>query len=385
MKVKVNNSEFKILVVDDVSSNVMLLNIILSHEKYNIITSMSGEEALAKVRSEKPDLIILDVMIPDIDGYEVAKRIRQMDSSINTVPIIFLTALNGASEVVKGFQAGGDDFVSKPFSKEELLIRVKHQISLVAATRIIEKQNNELKNTIKSRDKMYSVIAHDLRAPLGSIKMSLNMLMSNFNVSNLGEDIYDLINMANITTEETFILLDNLLKWTKSQIGRLNVVYQYMDLVPLAVGTLDIFSYAANNKNIKLSFDKVETMNAYGDKDMFRSVLRNLLSNAIKFTGEGGEIRLSMYENTEDAGETIVVKVKDNGCGISEDGKKKLLKADSHYSTFGTQNEEGSGLGLLLCVDFVEKMGGKLWFDSKENVGTTFYFTIPKDKTDSEA
>jgi two-component system sensor histidine kinase/response regulator len=378
MNVEVNNSEYKILIVDDVLSNILLLKILLTNEKYQISTSMGGKEALEKIKADKPDLILLDVMMPDMDGFEVTRQIRKMPEPYNEIAIIFLTALNGTPEIVKGFQVGGNDFITKPFSKEELIIRVNHQISLEAAKRIILRQTEELRSILNSRDKMYSVIAHDLRSPLGSIKMMLNMLVVSLDPKMLGNDLHEMLNMANKSTEDTFALLDNLLKWTKSQIGRLNVVYQPSDMVTIATGVLDIYIKMGELKNIRLGLDAPESCDIYADRDMIKSVLRNLLSNALKFTLPGGVITVKIEDAVAEEGGKAVVSVKDNGCGMTEEAQAKLLKIDTHFSTFGTNNEEGSGLGLLLVQDFVVKNGGRLWFESKEGVGTTFFFSIPK-------
>lgn len=385
MNVEVNNAEYKIMIVDDVLSNVMLLKILLTSEKYQIMSAMGGKEALEKILVEIPDLILLDVMMPDLDGYDVTTAIRAMEAPFRDIPIIFLTALNSTADVVKGFQVGGNDFVTKPFSREELLIRVNHQVSLEAAKRIILRQTEELRNTINARDKMYSVIAHDLRSPLGSIKMMLNMLMVSLQPQTIGADFHEMLNLANQTTEDTFALLDNLLKWTKSQVGRLNVVYQQSEMVSLTKGVLEIYERIAGSKQIKLVFDAPETCDMYADRDMIKSVLRNLLSNAIKFSSAGGTITISIRDNVSEEGGMVVVSVKDTGCGIKEESQAKLLKIDTHFSTFGTNKEEGSGLGLLLCQDFVQKNGGRLWFESKEGVGTTFYFSIPKEGKASPA
>ena len=226
---------------------------------------------------------------------------------------------------------------------------------------------------------MYSVIAHDLRSPLGSIKMMLNMLLVSLQPQTIGEDFHEMLNLANQTTEDTFALLDNLLKWTKSQVGRLNVVYQASEMVSLAKGVLEIYEKIAGSKGIKLVLEATESCDMYADRDMIKSVLRNLLSNAIKFTKEGGIITVTVRDNVPEEGGMVVVSVKDTGCGIKEEAQAKLLKIDTHFSTFGTNKEEGSGLGLLLCQDFVQKNGGRLWFESKEGVGTTFYFSIPKE------
>ena len=372
MNMEINPSEYKILIVDDVMSNVLLLKVLLTNEKFAIATASNGRQALEQVEKENPDLVLLDVMMPDMSGFEVAQHLKSNPQTAE-IPIIFLTALNSTADIVKGFQVGANDFISKPFNKEELIIRVTHQISLVAAKRLILSKTEELQRTIAGRDKLYSVIAHDLRSPMGSIKMVLNMLLLNLPFEKIGAEMYELLTMANQTTEDVFSLLDNLLKWTKSQIGKLNVVYQDVDLVEVTDGVIEIFSMVASLKKIRIREMKPERMMVNADIDMLKTVVRNLLSNAIKFSKENSEILVKM----EEVNGMAVVSVQDHGCGISEEGQKKLLHADTHFSTFGTNNEEGSGLGLLLCKDFVVKNGGKLWFTSKEGEGSIFSFSIP--------
>lgn len=375
MNMEINPSEYKILIVDDVMSNVLLLKVLLTNEKFAIATASNGRQALEQVEKENPDLVLLDVMMPDMSGFEVAQHLKSNPNTAD-IPIIFLTALNSTADIVKGFQVGANDFISKPFNKEELIIRVTHQISLVAAKRLILSKTEELQRTIAGRDKLYSVIAHDLRSPMGSIKMVLNMLILNLPSKKIGAEMYELLTMANQTTEDVFSLLDNLLKWTKSQIGKLNVVYQDVDLVEVTDGVIEIFSMVASLKKIRIREMKPEKMMVNADIDMLKTVVRNLLSNAIKFSKENSEVLVKM----EEVDGMAVVSVQDHGCGISEEGQKKLLHTDTHFSTFGTNNEEGSGLGLSLCKDFVVKNGGKLWFTSKEGEGSIFSFSIPVKK-----
>lgn len=375
MNMEINPSEYKILIVDDVMSNVLLLKVLLTNEKFAIATASNGRQALEQVEKENPDLVLLDVMMPDMSGFEVAQHLKSNPNTAD-IPIIFLTALNSTADIVKGFQVGANDFISKPFNKEELIIRVTHQISLVAAKRLILSKTEELQRTIAGRDKLNSVIAHDLRSPMGSIKMVLNMLILNLPSEKIGAEMYELLTMANQTTEDVFSLLDNLLKWTKSQIGKLNVVYQDVDLVEVTDGVIEIFSMVASLKKIRIREMKPEKMMVNADIDMLKTVVRNLLSNAIKFSKENSEVLVKM----EEVDGMAVVSVQDYGCGISEEGQKKLLHTDTHFSTFGTNNEEGSGLGLLLCKDFVVKNGGKLWFTSKEGEGSIFSFSIPVKK-----
>jgi len=375
MNMEINPSEYKILIVDDVMSNVLLLKVLLTNEKFQIATASNGRQALDQVTKEKPDLVLLDVMMPDMSGFEVSQQLKANPETAE-IPIIFLTALNSTADIVKGFQVGGNDFISKPFNKEELIIRVTHQISLIAAKRIIVAQTEELRKTIIGRDKLYSVIAHDLRSPMGSIKMVLNMLILNLPSDTIGPEMYELLTMANQTTEDVFSLLDNLLKWTKSQIGKLKVVYQDIDMVEVTEGVIEIFSMVAELKKISIRLETPSKLNVHADIDMIKTVIRNLLSNAIKFSNEETEILVTVQEQEGMA----VVSVKDSGCGIDEENQKKLLHTDTHFSTFGTNNEEGSGLGLLLCQDFVIKNGGRLWFTSAKGEGSTFSFSIPLKK-----
>ena len=382
---KINPAEYKILVVDDVQSNVLLLKALLGREGFGIVIAMNGTEALQKVKSEHPDLILLDVMMPDMDGFEVAGHLK-LEPEQAEIPIIFLTALNDSASVVKGFQLGANDFISKPFRREELLIRVEHQLSLVDARRIILRQTEELRKTIAGRDKLYSVIAHDLRSPMASIKMLCNTIMMSIDRQTVPADVFEMLEMTNKTAEEVFSLLDNLLKWTKSQLGKLSNVPQPIDMVGLVDGVIEVFKPIAESKLISLELDsEVEFINVIVDIEMIKSVVRNLISNAIKFSHKNTVVMVHvkvqdvMDENkTEEGnGKEVLVTVSDRGCGIKNEDQEKLLNESTHFTTFGTDSEEGSGLGLLLCKDFVSKNHGRLWFTSEEGVGSNFNFTIP--------
>lgn len=367
-----DHSLYTILIVDDVVSNVLLLKVLLSKENYKILTASGGREALALAAEKRPHLILLDVMMPEITGFEVAALLKENPDTTN-IPIIFLTALNSTEDIVKGFHAGANDFITKPFNKEELLVRVNHQISLVAAKQLILQKTEELRRTIAGRDKLYSVIAHDLRSPLASIKMVLNMLVMTLPKETIGNEMYQMLEMANHSTEDVFSLLDNLLKWTKSQVGKLNVVYMDFDIHEVIDGIIEVFSLVSASKNIQLINNSQTAIKVHGDIDMLKTILRNLLSNALKFSYDGSQILI----DTKVQDGMAVVSVKDSGKGMSIEDQSKLLKTETHFSSYGTNNEEGSGLGLLLCQDFANKNGGRLWFESEEGKGSTFYFSVP--------
>jgi len=370
---QINPAEFKLLVVDDVQTNVLLLKALLGKEGYGILVANNGQEALEVIRNENPDLILLDVMMPGMDGFEVAERLKSEEFRCE-IPIIFLTALDDTQSIVNGFKLGVGDFISKPFRKEELMVRIKHQLSLVAARRIIEEKNEELRKTIAGRDKMYSVIAHDLRSPMASMKMLLNTIMMSVEKDKIDPDIFDMLEMSNKTSEEVFSLLDNLLKWTKSQLGKLTVIPQKLDISGLADGVVEVMNSVAEVKHIKLIRTDHESFFVYVDIEMIKSVLRNLISNAVKFSNPDSEIKVGI--KAEDG--KVIVSVTDSGKGIKKEDQHKLLKDSTHFTTYGTNSEEGSGLGLLLCRDFARKNGGELWFESEENLGSVFSFSLPQ-------
>lgn len=370
---QINPAEFKLLVVDDVQTNVLLLKALLGKEGYGILVANNGQEALEVIRNENPDLILLDVMMPGMDGFEVAERLKSEEFRCE-IPIIFLTALDDTQSIVNGFKLGVGDFISKPFRKEELMVRIKHQLSLVAARRIIEEKNEELRKTIAGRDKMYSVIAHDLRSPMASMKMLLNTIMMSVEKDKIDPDIFDMLEMSNKTSEEVFSLLDNLLKWTKSQLGKLTVIPQKLDISGLADGVVEVMNSVAEVKHIKLIRTDHESFFVYVDIEMIKSILRNLISNAVKFSNSDSEIKVGI--KAEDG--KVIVSVTDSGKGIKKEDQHKLLKDSTHFTTYGTNSEEGSGLGLLLCRDFARKNGGELWFESEENLGSVFSFSLPQ-------
>jgi two-component system sensor histidine kinase/response regulator len=369
----ITNSDFTILIVDDVDANVLLLKLLISKAGYKTLTAYNGKEALDIIIKQNPDLILLDIMMPIMDGHEVARQLKEMPDKAE-IPIIFLSALNSTEDIVQGFKLGAADYVSKPFNKDELLTRINHQISLIHAKRTISSQTEELKRTILGRDKLYSVIAHDLRSPIASIRMVMEVLINGIQKESLDPDMYDLLIMANRLTDDSFTLLDNLLKWTKSQTGRLSTVYQDdVDVMNLVRGVVEVIRGVAKLKNITVNLTGNTTRIARLDIDMAKTALRNLLSNAVKFSYDGSEVEVVIKEEED----KVIVDVIDQGAGINKEKQKLLFKADTHFTSFGAGNEEGSGLGLLLCNEFVKRNGGELWFTSEEGKGSVFSFYIP--------
>ena len=303
-----------------------------------------------------------------MDGYEVLQHLKS-NPETNNIPVIIMSALSDMQSIVKGYQLGATEYVTKPFQREELVKRVAHRYELFSIKRI----KQELENTIESRDTLYSVIAHDLRSPLGSLKMMNNAILMMVDKNQVSDEVYEMLQMMNKTSEEIFQLLDNLLKWAKNRLNKQNIYRQQVDINSIVNSTAEIFIPMATQKGISIMLEGLDKeLMGSTDIDMVKTIVRNLISNAVKFSYEKGLITVS----TKTDGDFVVVSVKDSGKGIKKEDQGKLLRPNTHFTSYGTNNEKGSGLGLMLCKDFVEQLGGKLWFDSEEGKGTIFYFSL---------
>ena len=288
---------------------------------------------------------------------------------MNDIPVIIMSALSDMQSIVKGYQLGATEYVTKPFQREELVKRVAHRFELFSIKRI----KQELENTIESRDTLYSVIAHDLRSPLGSLKMMNNAILMMVDKDQVSPEVFEMLQMMNKTSEEIFLLLDNLLKWAKNRLKKQNVYKQETDINSLVSSTAEIYIPMATQKGLTIQLqDMDKELSGFVDIDMIKTVIRNLISNAIKFSFEGGTITIG----SKIEGDHVVISVKDSGKGIKKEDQEKLLKQNTHFTSYGTNNEKGSGLGLMLCKDFVEQHDGKLWFESEEGKGSTFFASL---------
>ena len=370
--ITIDPAKYTILIVDDNATNVMLISSILKKIGYKLLTAFSGEEALASVNKERPDLILLDIMMPNMDGFEVAQRLKKSDET-KDIAIIFVTAMTESINEVRGFVEGASDYICKPIKADVLRTRIVYLLQQIEYKRTIEMQRYSLQKAIENRDKIHSIIAHDLRSPLATLTMIHNMLLLNLEKEVIGEDMYEMLEDANRVTDSTFILLDNLLKWSKLQMNSLKLTFANIDIRNMITSVVESSGYIAAYKKIEITADMPDEMMVSVDIDTMKTVFRNLLSNAIKFSTDGGHI----YVTSDSDDENIYLHFKDEGVGIKDENKNKLL-GDDNFTTFGTKNEEGSGLGLSICKDFIGKNGGKIWFESTYGVGTTFSVSLPR-------
>jgi signal transduction histidine kinase len=363
--------EVNILIVDDVPKNIQVAANILRSEGYRMAFAQDGRSALEQVRANAFDLVLLDIMMPEMDGYAVCEELKK-DPVLREIPVIFLTARSEAADVVKGFEKGAVDYVTKPFNGAELLARVRTHVELRNSREELKKANVQLKELNATKDKFFSIIAHDLRNPVQSLLMASEMLQCNYDMLN-EEKRRNYIGKLHKNTELTADLLENLLNWSRSQRGKLTYKPESLDLCVLAVETIELLKEHAESKSIGVVSRIAENTEAVGDKDMVKTVIRNLVSNAVKFTPVGGEVVLSVQE-TDD---WVEVTVSDNGVGILPEDLDTLFRIDTQKTTMGTAKEKGTGLGLILCKEFVQINKGNIRAESEPGKGSAFTFTLP--------
>ncbi len=236
----------------------------------------------------------------------------------------------------------------------------------------LRKNELKLKELNATKDKFFNIIAHDLKNPFTSLLGSTELLFENIHKMD-NEKIRELAIILNDSAKSGYAILQNLLDWSRSQTGQLKFNPERFNLSYLIKKNISDLQFLANNKEINLSFEADRDIYIITDQNMINTVLRNLISNSIKFTHRGGRIEISSIVNSDE----VIISIKDNGVGISEENLGKLFRIDTKYSMPGTEKEQGTGLGLKLCKEFVEKQGGKIWVESIENKGSEFRFSIP--------
>lgn len=354
----------KVLIVDDVTKNIQLVANFLKQAGYEINFALSGKAALNHVENESFDLILLDIMMPEMDGFEVCEYLKS-NPDTSEIPIIFLTAKTDIDSITKAFHVGGIDYITKPFNKAELLARVKTHLDM-------QQQKGNLKELNATKDKFFSIIAHDLRSPLNQL-LGLSEILQKEIESERGDDVIKLANLINESAKSGRLLLENLLEWSRSQTGSINFNPEILNLAKISEEVVELNENNARQKDIIISskIDKNEI--AFADGNMLKTILRNLLSNSIKFTNNGGKIDLEV----ESSNGMAILSVIDNGIGIEDHDIEKLFRIDVNPKSIGRSKEKGTGLGLILCKEFVEMNEGKIWVESVSGEGSVFKFSLP--------
>jgi two-component system sensor histidine kinase/response regulator len=361
-------SDYTILVVDGVPTNIMLVQVILKKEGYTILKAESGAQAIQIARERKPHIILLDMIMPDMEGLEVLRQLKSSPET-NHIPVIIMSALDDMVTILKGYKAGATEYVTKPFQKEELIKRIAHRFQLYT----VERMRQELEASMESHDMMYAIISHDLRSPLGSLKMMNNSILRMVDKETVGEAAYEMLLTMNKISEETFQLLDNLTKWSKYTQDKILPYRQRTDINSIIESIISVYKPIAELKRVTISLQDEGRLYGNIDIDMLKTIIRNLLSNAINYSYEGGTVSLSAEVDKED----MIFRIKDSGIGIKEIDKDALFSPSFYTSLNNKGHHHSAGFGVFIAKSFVELHGGAIRFESEEGKGTTFFFSLP--------
>lgn len=368
-----DESKSLILIVDDNPHNIQVLGAVISEGEYIPGFAMNGQQALDFLEENKPDLILLDIMMPEMDGFEVCKKIKSNENLVD-IPIIFLTAKSEKEDIIKGFKLGAVDYITKPFNNEELKMRIKTHIELVQNRKKLKLLNEKLEKSNATKDKFFSLIAHDLRGPIGNINQYIDLIMYDINESELDSLSQDFKILKSIS-KTSYDLLESLLVWASSQKGEIEYKPKLNNFYDLIEFNFNLFRQIAEKKQINLINEVSKDLEFLYDYNMINTVIRNLINNALKYTDIEGDIKV----NSEVMDKNIKITVSDTGLGINKATLDSLFKIDvKTFSQEGTQGEKGSGLGLTICKEFIDKHNGEIWVDSELGKGSKFQFTIPK-------
>jgi signal transduction histidine kinase len=299
-----------------------------------------------------------------MDGFETFKALK-LNHKAKNIPIIFLTAVVEPEKILQGFELGAVDYITKPFNIPELTARVATHIE-------IKRSREKLIELNATKEKLFSIISHDLRSSLGSVLSFSDLLLENLDQYPL-DKIRQFVSSIYQSSKNTFELLENLLDWSRLQTEKLTKKIEKHNLKSNIDNIYLLYSEIAKKKLITLQNNIHSDIYICCDIDMTKTVLRNLVSNAIKYTYSQGLVSINFIERNSDA----EISISDSGVGITTENIPNLFSIEKNISTLGTNNEKGTGLGLMLCKELVEKQGGKIWVESELGKGSTFKFSLP--------
>ncbi len=373
-----DNKKNLILVVDDVEQNVAVISQILRSNDYQVIAAFSGEGALRILEKRLPDLILLDVMMPDMDGIEVCTRIKQ-SATLQDIPVIFLSALSDTDTKVRGLEVGGVDYITKPFQSLEVLARVGNQLKISRLEQDRKQHIEELEQLNEEKDKLMQIVSHDLRSPLGGIYGLAEILKSGKEASDV-ELVKEFASIISSTSSYLLALVNDLLDLAKVESGKMVLDPSQFSITQTIKNCIHLLKNVAQSKGVDLlCVSSGEEVIVTADEPKIIQILNNLISNAVKFTPNGGSVRVTIgYLPNGAGGRQIEIVVQDSGIGIEADVIPHLFEKFGKHQRSGTAGEQGTGLGMPIVKRFVELHNGKITVESKVGYGTSFSIFLPE-------
>jgi two-component system sensor histidine kinase/response regulator len=338
----------------------------------------NGEKAIELAEKEKPDVILMDIKMPKMNGIVAAKKI----TATNPIPIVILSAHETGELVQEALEAGIGAYLTKPPRIEEIeraiyvaMARHNDLIKTRELVRKISEDEKELRELNATKDKFMSIIAHDLRGPIGALMAFSEQIHLDFEDINT-DQLKSYLKNFHRTSKGIYELLENLLYWARVQTGKVKSKFTEFNLETEVDSVMNLLATNISNKQQTMVKDYMCSGYVYLDKNIIHTVLRNLMSNAIKFTPKGGKITIRIRPGLQQC----QIEVSDTGIGLAEEDVNKLFSIDKSFSYKGTEGEEGTGLGLVLCKDLVEMMNGTISVKSELGKGTSFLLNFDHTK-----
>lgn len=355
----------RILVVDDQESNIQVVGNILGALGFEILAATTGEQALRRLAARPPDLVLLDLLMPGMDGLEVCRCIRAM-AEWAELPVIFLSADDDKGSVVRALQAGGVDYVTKPFNPSELISRVRTHLALKAA-------RDRLHQLAEDKDELLGILAHDLKNHLGGMQMSAQLLNDRA-VSIADERLERLAaNILDATTQMSTFVHEFLANSVADR--GLNLKLENLCLTDAAASAVQLYQEAARRKEITLLYEGThDPVNVAADRPALEQVLGNLLSNALKFSPAGKRVWVRVQPDGAGGGQC---QVRDEGPGFTDEDRALMFRRYRRLSARPTAGEPSTGLGLSIVKKLVDAMRGTLTCESAPGAGARFLLTLP--------
>jgi two-component system sensor histidine kinase/response regulator len=360
-----------VFLVDDNANNLALLSSILKSAGYRVRAVNGSRRALDMIEALPPELVLLDVMMPELDGYAVCEQLKQRDSTRH-VPVIFLSALSEGIDKVRAFAAGGVDYVTKPFDAAEVLARVDTQLRLFRLQKDLAERNRELEAMAELKNRFLGMAVHDLRSPLTVVGGYAEFLT----LTELSDEQRDFVDRIRSTARYMQSLVGDLLDLSAIESGRLQLHLEEVDLHRLVSRIVALEGRVAERKQIAVVLEApaAGAVPCVADSAKVSQVLDNLLSNAVKFSPRGSRVTVRL---TADDGE-VHLSVADEGPGIPAAEQERIFEPFSVTSVRATEGEKSTGLGLAIAQRIVLGHGGRLWAESEVGQGTTFHVTLPR-------
>lgn len=365
------SAEATILVVDDIPKNIQVVGAVLAASGYDVMVANSGAEALQRVEVQKPDLILLDLMMPDMNGVETCQRLKS-DERFSSIPVIFLTASTETAHLQECFDAGAVDYVTKPFNAAELKARVRTHLELKFANDQLREYSAKLQSLHDEKNEFMSIAAHDLRSPLSNIYSSAKVILSEPEMSRT--EVEEFLGMITSTSEHLMKLVQDLLDFNAIDQGRVKMDLMPCNLVEVAGSIVGGYRAKAAAKNQRIAFEPsaLEVM-VLADESRLIQCLDNLVSNAVKYTPQGKNIWVRVLADPV----APRFEVQDEGPGLTEEDKTRLFGRFARLSAQPTGGEASSGLGLSIVKKIIETQKGRVGCSSILGTGSTFYVTLP--------